>query len=280
LELIQRYEENLQTIQTANRSLIQRASQTDTKIAPVYQLCIVQRDIWGQLVRDFSTLNDVQERIDSVKSEVEKICERMDLLEMALTEQTEAATSVELQTWKDFQVGLTLKHHQKQQKEVEGYEQELRIAFVKREQQRLELEKLKIQQQMEEQRIRAKEKEREDRFREQQLALERQREEQKLREQLQQQFQKDMDTYKAYGTLPVPVATANTTLENVQLPSDPSIEDFLGPSEPKKEEEVADEDKEPEKKVEILPVIETPEEVRQATAKDGEKVDVDESWYT
>jgi hypothetical protein len=167
LELIQKYEKDLAQLQSNNKLLYAKAGETDYKIVPVFATCAKQREMWSTLFKDFSSLNDITANITNINAEIEIICNRLDQLETVLTEQLETVAGVELQTWKDAQTKETQRIQQLKQKELANYEQELRIGFVKRSQQKLEIEKLKIQQQIEEQRIKAKEKEREDRLREQ-----------------------------------------------------------------------------------------------------------------
>jgi hypothetical protein len=139
--------------------------------------------------------------------------------------------------------------------------------------------------------IKAKEKEREDRLREQQLEFERHKEMSKMRNELQQQFQKDFEAYKAYGTLPSKDATPVKTLEQVDLPTDVSVEDFLGPpiavaplekpSVSAEEEEEANSLVLPVKSSDSVEVFVAAKAAANADTKvEDATVDVDESWYT
>jgi hypothetical protein len=109
----------------------------------------------------------------------------------------------------------------------------------------------------------------------QQLEIERKKEETRQRELLQQEFQKEFNSYKAYGTLPASkilslccITSQGTdavkSLDQVEIPTDPSVEDFLKEDKTstleKKVEEVpanppatTEEDEEETPKVEIIP---------------------------
>jgi len=277
LEFFQKYESDVALIQCNNRELFVKSEETDAKIVPVYKTCIQQNQIWIQIVKDFNSLDDVINGVSNIKNEIEKICRRVDLLEMALTEQSESVANLEIQTWKDFQNSKTQKYILNKKKEFELYEQEIRIGFVKREQQKLQIEKLKLQNQLEEKRIKAREKEREDRIREQQLVIERQKEEQKQREQLQQQFQTEFNAYKEHGILPPRREQPIRTLEQVDLPSDPSVEEFLGPKDPENDKKIEENDEETKK----LLIVEENQSLENLNEKKEQKLeDVDESWYS
>ena len=101
----------------------------------------------------------------------------------------------------------------------------------------------------------------------------------KTRNELQQQFQKDFEAYKAYGTLPSKEATTPVkTLEQVDLPTDVSVEDFLGPPVTPLEKPSVSEEEEATNPL-VLPV-KSNDSVEVVPAKVDKVEDVDESWYT
>jgi len=181
-----------------NKKLGVKAELVDKKIAPVYQYCTQQSDACDRFAKELKLIPEINQNIEKIRGDIEFICSKIDQLETVLSEQTELVAIAELQNWKDSQTLMTQRYQQRRQHELDDVEQELRIASFKIEQQRLEVEKLKIQERLNEQMIKAREKERQDRLREQQLLLE----QAKLRQELQQTFQKEIDHYKTYGQLP------------------------------------------------------------------------------
>jgi len=140
---------------------------------------------------------------------VEFLCGKIEILEMALSEQIESLAAYELDNWKTQQTLISQRYSQQKQRELDSHEQQLRVSYYKIEQQRIEIEKLKIQEKLNEQKIRAQEKERADRIREQELLLE----QEKSRQQLQRSFQEQMAHFRAHGTLPT-VAVTTTRSKN------------------------------------------------------------------
>jgi len=309
LELLHKYEHELLAIHTCSKNVASKAEIADKKIAPVYQYCLQQNEAWNKFRKELNLIPEISNTIAKIHAEIEGICSRMDLLEVALTEQTEEVQALQLQTFKQHQVNLTELYRRKKELGVEEAEQELRIAAFKREQQRLELEKIKATERMTEQMIKAKEKERADRIREQEILLEREREQTKMRDSLSRAFQDELAAYKASQNKPkkekkkkkrTTRKPAQKSLETVVFSeSDTALEEFLGPEESDEEEEEnfskTESDAEPNKQsllvTEISPEgVTSPQnerkekEVPATPVKDEKKeevaavADVDDSW--
>lgn len=237
LELLHKYEHELLAIHTCSKNLAAKAEATDKKIAPLYQYCLQQNDTWNKFRKEINLIPEISNTISKIYSELEGICSRIDLLEAALTEQTEEVQALQLQSFKQHQMNLTELYRRKKELSVEEAEQELRIAAFKREQQRLELEKIKANERMTEQMIKAKEKERADRIREQEILLQREKEQARMREALNKAFQEELMTYKVSQNKPKKKKKRTTkktqkSLENIVLSeSDTALEEFLGPEE-------------------------------------------------
>ena len=85
----------------------------DFKIAPVYQVVVQERDRWNQVTKEFAALPVILQNLATMRSDIESICDRIDKLEIALTEQLEAVSTVELQNWKEHHNNQLQKHKQK-----------------------------------------------------------------------------------------------------------------------------------------------------------------------
>jgi len=197
LDLLHKYESELLALRTINRNLAAKGDATDKKIGPVYQRIVAEHEAWNKFRKELNIIPDITSNIAKLQGEIEIICNRLDLLESALTEQTEQVHSLQLESYKQHQINLTELYRRKKELSIEEAEHELRIAAFKKEQHKIELEKIKATERITEQMIKAREKERADRIREQEILLEREKEQAKLREQLTTAFQKELENFKA-----------------------------------------------------------------------------------
>jgi len=214
--------------------------QQTKKIGPLYQRVIADHDGWTKFRKELNVIPEITNSISKIQGELETLCLRIDLLESALTEQTEQVQTLQLESYKQHQLNLTELYRRKKELAVQEAEQELRIAAFKKEQQRLELEKIKATERMNEQMIKAKEKERADRIRDQEILLEREKEQARMREQLNAAFQKELANFKASRTKREKRKKKKNSfrsrdlkpLEQVVISDDDNgLEEFLGDSE-------------------------------------------------
>jgi len=162
LELLHKFETETLVLRTCSKNLAAKADATDRKIAPLYQRVVAEHEAWTKFRKELNVLPDMTNNIAKIQGELETMCTRIDLLESALTEQTERVAAMQLGSFTQHQLNLTELYKRKKELSVEEAEHELRTAAFKREEQRLELEKIKVTERMTEQMIKAKEKERSD----------------------------------------------------------------------------------------------------------------------
>eukprot|EP01118_Nematostelium_gracile_P004881 TRINITY_DN1580_c0_g1_i1.p1 TRINITY_DN1580_c0_g1~~TRINITY_DN1580_c0_g1_i1.p1 ORF type:complete len:396 (+),score=145.16 TRINITY_DN1580_c0_g1_i1:36-1223(+) len=309
IDLLNKYDVELLALRTTHKNMAIKADITDRKIVPVYQKCLAEHKLWNEFRKELNFIPEITENINRMAGDVDEICKRIDLLEATLTEQIEQVYSVQLENYKQHQSNLTELVRKKSDLSVQETEQQLKREALLREQNRLELERIKANERLTEQMIKAREKERADRIREQEILLEREREQAKMREALNLAFQKELNEYKV-----VPKGKRDRRrkkkpvkkLEEVKLSDDEEgLEDFLSEtsstissSDISSEFEFhASEESEDDTKSDgpvVLPVITSPE-IERKTETEGEEdegtistpvneraekkvTDIDDSW--
>jgi hypothetical protein len=94
---------------------------TDFKIAPVYQVVLQERERWNHVTKEFAILPTILQGLATMKNDIDTICDRMDKLEIALSQQLESVATVELQTWKEHQNSQLQKHRTKKKYDILKY---------------------------------------------------------------------------------------------------------------------------------------------------------------
>jgi len=196
ITLIYGFEQNLQTLHQNAKDLCFKAQTTDRKIVPMFVYCSTQLKTFEHFVDEVQLIPKITTNIQSIKTAVEDICKRIDVLEDILSQETEIVASMQMDDFKETERRKTLALEKKKIRELEQFEHQLRIETYRREQKELELESLRKKQQLLDQIKQEREKDREFRLKQQELFLAREKEQNRMKESLNEAIRQEMQSYQ------------------------------------------------------------------------------------
>jgi len=153
LHFVQRYEDNFAQLHQNNKHLAQKAEVVDKKIQPISALTAAQHETWQKLHKQIQLLPDYINSIECINQDIDAICKRIELLERIFGEQEYELSQMQLQHWELKQKKETEQLRNKKLQDVGQLDQELRSVSVRKNQQEIELEKLRIQERIKEQEV-------------------------------------------------------------------------------------------------------------------------------